>query len=62
MSSSPLQLLRNAEAALRKAGYTIVFTGRHENHDSPAVTANKGAQWISVQTGMFNERPSPIRC
>lgn len=56
-TASPLQLLRNAEAALRKAGYAIVFSGRHENDEYPAVTANKGAQWISVQTGMFNEFP-----
>jgi OmpA-OmpF porin, OOP family len=56
-SASPLQLLRNAEAALKKAGYTIVFSGKHENHDFPAVTGQKGAQWLSVQTGMFNEFP-----
>jgi OmpA-OmpF porin, OOP family len=56
-TASPLQLMRNAEAALKKAGYTIVFSGRHQNSDSPAVTANKGAQWITVQTGMFNEIP-----
>ena len=26
-TASPLQLLRNAEAAMRKAGYTVVFSG-----------------------------------
>ena len=57
-TASPLQLLRNAEAALRKAGYTVVFTGKHQSSDSPAVTARKGAQWISVQTSMFNEFPT----
>jgi OOP family OmpA-OmpF porin len=56
-SNSPLQLLRNAEAAMKKAGYTIVFSGKHESHDFPAVTGQKGAQWLSVQTGMFNEFP-----
>ena len=30
-TASHLQLLRNAEAALKKAGYTVVFSGRHEN-------------------------------
>jgi len=58
VSASPLQLLRNAEAALRKAGYTVVFSGRHPNNDNPAVTARKGAQWIAVQTSMFNEFPT----
>lgn len=57
-TTSPLQLLRNAEAALRKAGYTTVFSGRHQNNDNPAVTVRKGAQWIMVQTSMFNEFPT----
>lgn len=57
-TSSPLQLLRNTEAALRKAGYTVVFSGRHEADEFPAVTARNGAQWIAVQTSMFNEFPT----
>lgn len=57
-SSSQLQLVRNAEAALKKSGYTVVFSGRHANHDNPAVTAQKGAQWIMVQTSAFNEFPT----
>lgn len=58
VTTSPLQLVRNAEGALRKAGYTPVFSGKHENHDFPAVTMRKGSQWISVQTSMFNEFPA----
>lgn len=54
---SQIQLHRNVEAALKKSGYTIVFSGRHEGHERPAVTAQKGAQWITVQTGDFNEFP-----
>jgi OOP family OmpA-OmpF porin len=56
-NQSALQLHRNVEAALKKAGYTIVFSGRHEAHERPAVTAQKGAQWIAVQMGDFNEFP-----
>jgi len=56
-SASHLQLLRNAEAALKKAGYVVVFSGKHENHDTPAITAQKGAQWIMVQTSQWNEFP-----
>lgn len=55
---SQIQLHRNVEAALKKSGYTIVFSGRHEQHDRPAVTGQKGAQWISVQTSDFNEFPT----
>jgi len=57
-SASQLQLARNAEAALKKAGYVVVFSGKHENHDNPAVTAQKGAQWIMVQTSQWNEFPT----
>jgi outer membrane protein OmpA-like peptidoglycan-associated protein len=57
-STSQLQLFRNAEAALRKSGYTVVFSGRHESSNHPAVIAQKGAQWIAVQTEQINEFPS----
>src|SRR5215213_4561081 len=57
-NSSQLQLQRNAEAALKKAGYTVIFSGKHQNHDNPAVTAQKGAQWITMQTAAFNEFPT----
>jgi OmpA-OmpF porin, OOP family len=57
-NQSRLQLLRNAEAALKKSGYTVIFSGSHESSDSPAVTAQKGAQWIQVQTSQFNEFPT----
>ncbi len=57
-SASQLQLQRNAEAALKKAGYIVVFSGKHQNHDNPAITAQKGAQWIMVQTSQWNEFPT----
>lgn len=57
-STSQLQLFRNAEAALRKSGYTIVFSGRHESSNHPAVIAQNGAQWIAVQTEQINEFPT----
>ena len=43
---SALQVRRNAEQALRTAGFTLDFTG----YDVPDhyVTAHKGAQWIGV--------------
>jgi outer membrane protein OmpA-like peptidoglycan-associated protein len=43
---SALQVRRNAEQALRSAGYTVDFTG----YDVPEhyVTAHKGPQWVVV--------------
>lgn len=46
-SVSHLNIARNAEAALKKAGFTIVFSGKGDN-DWPMVTARKGATWIAV--------------
>lgn len=46
---SPLQIARNIEGALKKAGYRIIFSGPGDNN-APLVTAQKGAQWIEVQT------------
>jgi OOP family OmpA-OmpF porin len=54
---SHLQLQRNLEAALLKAGYKTVFSGKHENNDRNAITVQKGAQWIFVQLTDFNEFP-----
>jgi len=48
-SYSRLKVVRNAEAALRQAGYTIEFSGNYDG--DPALTARKGAQWILVTTG-----------
>ena len=45
---SMLQIARNAEAALKKAGYTVVFSGTAE--DAPVVTARKGNQWMQVHS------------
>ena len=56
-NQSQLQLQRNVEAALKKSGYSVVYSGRHDSSNHPVVTAQKGAQWISVQTEQFNEFP-----
>ena len=45
---SMIQIARNAEAALRKAGYTVVFSGIAE--DAPVVTARKGNQWMQIHS------------
>jgi OOP family OmpA-OmpF porin len=48
-SYSRLKVVRNAEAALRQAGYTIEFSGTYDG--DPGLTARKGAQWVLVTTG-----------
>lgn len=47
-TQSSLQIIRNAEAALRKAGYTIVVAGAIEGLSEPRAVARKGAQWIQI--------------
>lgn len=44
---STLQIVRNAENALRKAGFTIVYSGKGSN-GQPLVTAQKGGQWMEM--------------
>jgi len=48
-SYSRLKVVRNAESALRKAEYTIEFSGTYDG--DPGLTARKGSQWILVTTG-----------
>ncbi len=48
-SYSRLKVVRNAETALKQAGYTIEFSGNFQG--DPGLTARKGNQWILVTTG-----------
>ena len=48
-SYSRLKVVRNAESALRKAEYTIEFSGTYDG--DPGLTARKGSQWVLVTTG-----------
>jgi outer membrane protein OmpA-like peptidoglycan-associated protein len=52
-----LQLQRNALNAFKAAGYAIVLNGKDGN-DNPIVTARKGAQWVQVETGAWNDDSS----
>ena len=46
---SMLQVVRNADAALRKAGFKIVFSGKGYA-DRPLVTAQKEGLWVQTAT------------
>lgn len=51
---SLLQIARNAENALRQAGFAVVYSGKGVN-DYPTVTMQSGAQWIGVVAEQWNE-------
>lgn len=53
---SPLNIARNAEAALKRAGFSVVFSGKAAN-EKPAVTMRKGSTWVEVQTAFNGETP-----
>jgi len=54
---SLLQIGRNAEAALKAAGYEVVFSGK-SFHDNRIVTAQKGVRWVQVKVEPWNENSS----
>lgn len=51
---SLLQIARNGEAAMRKAGFAIDFSGKTEDNN-PMVTGHKGPQWMEIKTEAWNE-------
>jgi len=51
---SSLQIARNAENALKKAGFAVVFSGKADD-GYPVVTMRKGPQWVQVRLDAFNE-------
>jgi outer membrane protein OmpA-like peptidoglycan-associated protein len=44
-----LSIARNAESALKAAGYTAVYSGAGVN-EAPVYSAHKGGVWVEVQT------------
>ena len=63
-SASALQIARNLQGALTKAGYKIVYNGKGDN-EQPMVTAQTGAQWIEIYTwdngGTVNYRQTALK-
>ncbi len=54
---SLLQIARNAEAALKRGGFAIVFSGTG-GYAEPIVTARKGGVWVHVATWNNGSTPS----
>jgi hypothetical protein len=44
----PLELGRNAEGALKNAGFAIIYTDVYGNGGRFYMTARKGAQWVKL--------------
>ena len=55
--TSPLQVVRNAAAALQKAGYQTVFNGKDEN-EFLSLTTRKGEQWVQVTSSAGGDNNS----
>lgn len=54
---SQLQIARNMVAAFKKAGFTIVASGKDAS-EFQIVVARKGAHWVEIKTDFFNENPT----
>lgn len=54
---SQLQLARNLETALKKAGYTFVVPVSKNESGEYMLTVRKGEQWLGVEFSNFNEYP-----
>ena len=48
---SEIMVTRNAQNALKAAGFTTVYSGGGSD-DHPALTARKGGLWVSIETGL----------
>jgi outer membrane protein OmpA-like peptidoglycan-associated protein len=57
---TPALMVKQSEAALVKAGYKIIFSGR-DGDDFPIVSAMKDTQWLQVSTYMYNENAAYIQ-
>lgn len=49
---SPLQIIRNAETALKAAGFKSVYSGAGSGHDK-TTTARKGNLWLQVGSSAY---------
>jgi outer membrane protein OmpA-like peptidoglycan-associated protein len=56
---SLLQLHRNAETALKAAGYQLIFSGKSW-HEDRIVTAQKGTRWVQLKIEPWNEYTSYV--
>lgn len=56
-TASTAEIARRSQAALRRAGYTVVYSGRMFHSDLPGFTARKGKHWVQLVTEAFDDGP-----
>ncbi len=49
------EIARRSQAALRRGGYTVVYSGDMYYNELPGFTARKGRQWVQVVSEPFDE-------
>ena len=48
-------IARRSQAALRRAGFTMVYSGEMYHNQLPGFTARKGRQWVQVVSEPFDD-------
>jgi hypothetical protein len=48
-------IARRSQAALRRAGYSVLYSGDMYHNQLPGFTARKGRQWVQVVSEPFDE-------
>ena len=48
-------IARRSQAALRRAGYSVVYSGEMYHNQLPGFTARRGRQWVQVVSEPFDE-------
>ena len=56
-TTSTAEIARRAQAALRRSGYAVVYSGRMHHSDLPGFTARKAKHWVQVVSEAFDDGP-----
>ncbi len=56
-TASTAEIARRAQAALRRSGYAVVYSGRMYHSDLPGFTARKAKHWVQVVSEAFDDGP-----
>jgi hypothetical protein len=50
------EIARTSQAALRRSGYAVVYSGQMFVSDLPGFTLRKGGQWVQLATDTFDDK------
>ena len=54
-TTSTAEIARRTQAALRRSGYAVVYSGRMYHSDLPGFTARKAKHWVQVVSEAFED-------